>query len=208
MSLLTLKEQIQVYAQKAQKQGLVAGTSGNFSLRAPDGNILITPSGLDYGEMDADDVVVITLDGTVIEGTRRPSSEWPMHAEIYKNMPHVQSVVHTHSPYATAFAVVNEPIPLVLVEMVYFLLGDVRVAPVAVQGTPQVGLGVVEALQGRGACLMQNHGVVSVGNTLPEAFLRAEYTETAAHICLMAKAIGTPVPISEAIVQEMRERMK
>jgi ribulose-5-phosphate 4-epimerase/fuculose-1-phosphate aldolase len=158
--------------------------------------------------MRAEDVVVINLDGTVMEGTRRPSSEWPMHAEIYKHMPHVQSVVHTHSPYATAFAVVNEPIPLVLVEMVYFLLGDVRVAPVAVQGTPQVGLGVVDALQDRGACLMQNHGVVSIGNTLPEAFLRAEYTEAAAHICLMAKAIGTPIPLPDAIVWEMRERMK
>ena len=208
MTLLTYKKQLQLYAQKAQRQGLVAGTSGNFSLRSPDGSILITPSGLDYGEMDADDVVVIDLDGTVIEGTRRPSSEWPMHAEIYKNMPDVQSVVHTHSPYATAFAVINEPIPLVLVEMVYFLLGDVRVAPVAVQGTPEVGLGVVEALRDRGACLMQNHGVVSVGKDLPEAFLRAEYTEAAAKICLMAKAIGTPAPIPEAILQAMRDRMK
>jgi len=203
MVFLDYKQQILEYAQKGYRQNLMAGTSGNISALADDGVIVITPSSIDYIQMTADDVMVIDFDGNILEGPHKPSSEWPMHAEIYKNMPEVRAVVHTHSPYATAFSVINEPIPLVLIEMVYFLRGDVRVAPVATQGTPQVGIGVVQALQGRGACLMQNHGAVSIGKDLPQAYIRTEYTEDAAKICHMAKAIGTPILIPDVMAQEM-----
>jgi len=206
MSFFDYKTQVLEYARKGYRQGLMAGTSGNLSTLSPDGKIVITPSGLDYMAMTADDVMVIEFDGTVVEGTRKPSSEWPMHAEIYKNMPEVRSIVHTHSPYATAFAVINRPIPLVLVEMVYFLLGDVRVAPLALQGTPEVGAGVVAALDGRGACLMQNHGMVSIGKDLAQAFIRAEYTEDAAKICHMAMTIGEPIQIPQEMVRTMLSR--
>ena len=206
MSFFGYKKQVLEYVQKGYAQGLMAGTSGNLSTLSADGKVVITPSGVDYMEMTVDDVMVIELDGTVVEGARRPSSEWPMHAQIYKHIPEVRSIVHTHSPYATAFAVLNRAIPLVLVEMVYFLLGEVRVAPVALQGTPDVGVGVVEALEGRGACLMQNHGAVSIGKDLAQAYLRAEYTEDAAKICHMAMTIGTPTEIPKEMVQQMLGR--
>ena len=203
MVLQDYKQQVLEYAQKGYTQGLMAGTSGNLSALAEDRVIVITPSSMDYMQMTVDDIMVIDLYGKILEGPHKPSSEWPMHAEIYKNMPEVRAVVHTHSPYATAFSVINECIPLVLIEMIYFLRGDVRVAPVASQGTTEVGIGVVEALRGRGACLMQNHGAVSIGKDLPQAYIRTEYTEDAAKICQMARAIGTPILIPDAMAQEM-----
>jgi len=208
MGLYELKKQVLEYAQRAYQSGLMAGTSGNLSVRSEDGKIVITPSGINYITMTVDDVMVITLDGTIIEGPHRPSSEWPMHAEIYKNKPEMRGVVHIHSPYATAFAVVNEPIPLVLIEMVYFLPGGVPVAPVASQGTVSVGVGVVNALQDRAACLMQNHGAIAVGQDLPQAYIRAEYVEDAAKIYHMARTIGTPTLIPDEMVQEMLFRMQ
>jgi len=208
MSLIELKEQVLAYAQRAYTGGLMAGTSGNLSVLSEDGKMVITPSGINYMTMTAEDVMVIELDGTIVEGPHRPSSEWPMHAEIYKNKPEVRSVVHTHSPYATAFAVVNEPIPLILIEMVYFLMSEVPVAPVASQGTVSVGEGVVEALKNSVACLMQNHGAVTIGQDLPQAYIRTEYVEDAAKIYHMARAIGTPTLIPDEMVQEMLSRIQ
>ena len=207
MSLIDLKKQVLEYAQRGYAQGLMAGTSGNLSVRFEKDKLVITPSGINYLTMTERDVMVIDLDGNIIEGPHRPSTEWPMHAEIYKNRPDVDSVVHTHSPYATAFSVINEPIPLVLIEMVLFLLREVPVAPVATQGTPDVGVGVVNALGTDGvACLMQNHGALTVGKTLEEAYIRSEYLEDSAKICHMARAIGTPTVMPEAIVREMQDR--
>ncbi|MCL2843614.1 MAG: class II aldolase/adducin family protein [Oscillospiraceae bacterium] len=206
MRVVDYKKQVLEYAQKAYKQCLMAGTSGNLSVRTQAGHIVITPSGMDYLSMTADDIMVIDLEGRIIEGPHQPSSEWPLHAEIYQRMPEVNGIVHTHSPYATAFAVLNEPIPLVLIEMVTFLRGDVPVAPVATQGASEVGLGVVKAMKGRTACLMQNHGAVTVGENLPQAFVRTEYLEDAAKIYHFAKAIGTPTHVPAEMVQEMLNR--
>jgi len=208
MNLIELKKQILEYAQQAYASGLMAGTSGNLSVLSEDRKIVITPSGINYMTMTAEDAMVIELDGTILEGSHRPSSEWPMHAVIYQNKPEVRSVVHTHSPYATAFAVLNEPIPLILIEMIYSLMGEVPVAPLALQGTVSVGAGVVEALQNSVACLMQNHGTAAVGRDLPEAYIRAEYVEDAAKIYHMARTIGTPTLIPDEMVQEMLFRMQ
>lgn len=203
MNISDSKKQVLEYAQRCMRQGLIAGTSGNLSLLSDAGEIVITPSGVDYMTMTEADIMVINLDGGILEGPHKPSSEWPMHAVVYKSDPAIRSIVHTHSPYATAFAVINEPIPVVLVEMVFFLGGDIRVAPLAVQGTEEVGLGCVEALKGRGACLLQNHGAVTVGKNLPQAFIRTEYAEDAAKIYHMAKAVGTPVHIPESMIQTL-----
>ena len=200
------KTDVMNYAKEAYRRGLMVGTSGNLSACTDDGKIVITPSGIGYETITKDDIMVIDFDGNIIEGAHKPSSEWRMHAEIYKNMPEIHGVVHTHSPYATAFAVINEPIPVILIEMVMFLRGDVRVAPVASQGTAEVGAGAVIALRGRGACLLQNHGAVSIGRDLREAYIRTEYTEDAAKICHKAKTIGTPVLVPDDIIEELLSR--
>lgn len=206
MTASELKAQVLALAQRAYREQLMAGTSGNLSALSCDGKIVITPSAVDYTVMTERDIMVIDLNGAVLEGPHMPSSEWRMHAQIYRHKPEVRAVVHTHSPYATSFAVINKPIPLVLIEMIHFLGGDLRVAPVAVQGSDEVGLNCIPALEGRFACLMGNHGVAAVGKNLDEAYIRAVYAEDAAKITHMALAIGRPVPIPEEIVSIMKGR--
>lgn len=193
------------------RQGLFAGTSGNLSEYDPEtGYMYITPSTYPYEAMTVDDIMVITLDGTIIEGAHRPSSEWRMHAAIYRDMaPDVLTVVHTHSPYATAFAVCQKAVPIILIEMVPFLGGDVPVADFAVPGTDDVGTSAVRALQGRNACLMANHGVLAVGKTLAQAHVRAIYVEDAAKICGIANSMGYGIhTVPDEAVEIMRIRGK
>ncbi len=193
-----MKEQLVKIAQKAYREKLMAGTSGNMSIFCPDqGHLIITPSGYDYEIMEQKDVVVIDLDGYVIEGIHMPSNEWRMHAEIYRHVPRVGAIVHTHSPYATSFAVLHKEIPQTLIEMGVFLKGSVEVSPYAQQGSAQVGMNAVPILSRKNACLMANHGVLAVGSTLEEAYINSVYVEDAAKIYHMACCVGTPVIIED-----------
>ena len=185
------KQAVLRIAKKAYDEKLMAGTSGNMSVFDPkEGLMVITPSSYDYSIMEEHDIVVIDLDGNVIEGHHRPSSEWKMHAEIYKHLPHVGAVVHTHSPYATSFAVTHQEIPVILIEMIPFLKGKLEISIYAEQGSAQVGLNAVPILERKNACLMANHGVVAVGGTIEEAYLNSVYTEDTAKIYQMALASG------------------
>lgn len=180
-------------AKRAWADGLVAGSSGNFSAFDPlSGAMGITPSGLAYDAMTPDDITVITLDGLTVAGAHRPSSEWRLHAAIYEARHDARAVAHTHSPYASAFAVLRESIPCVLIEMQVFLGGTVPCAPYAPVGTYALGRVTADALGHGTACLMANHGAVTVGATLDEAYLRAVYLEDTAKICHLARQIGTP----------------
>lgn len=185
------KQAVLRIAKKAYDEKLMAGTSGNMSVFSPkEGLMVITPSSYDYSIMEEHDIVVADLDGNVIEGHHNPSSEWKMHAEIYKHLPHVEAVVHTHSPYATSFAVTHQEIPVILIEMIPFLKGKLEISAYAEQGSAQVGLNAVPILKRKNACLMANHGVVAVGGTLEEAYLNSVYTEDTAKIYHMALASG------------------
>ena len=137
------------------------------------------------------------IDGTVLEGGLQPSSEWRMHAAIYEKKPGVSAVFHTHSPYATAFAVNRQTIPAVLIEAFAFLGGDIRCADYATPGTREVGLNALPALEGRMGCTLANHGVLAVGKDLQQAYLNAEYVEDVARIYSLARAVGTPVPLEK-----------
>ena len=196
MTKLAFKEDIWKETMACYSEKLFAGTSGNLSLYDPEeGLIYITPSSYPYENMTPHDIMVIKTDGTIVEGRHKPSSEWRLHAAIYKGMPEVRAVVHTHSPYATSFAVNNHEIPVILIEMVPFLGGSVPVAPFALPGTDGVGTGAVEAMtkDGKNGCLMANHGVVTVGASLPQAHIRATYVEDAATIYSHALRNGFPV---------------
>lgn len=183
-------------AKKAYREKLMAGTSGNMSVFIPErGYMIITPSSYDYEIMEEKDMVVTDLEGNMIEGCHRPSSEWRMHAEIYKSLPHVRAVVHTHSPYATSFAVNHQEIPVVLIEMIPFLKGKIEVSAYAKQGRAQVGLNAVEILRRKNACLMANHGVVAVGESVESAYINSVYVEDTAKIYYMALTSGRPVVI-------------
>ncbi len=190
----TLREQVWQAARSARSDGLVTGASGNFSTLAADGErFAITPTALRYETMTVEDIVIVALDGAVVDGARRPSSEWRLHSAIYRRMPKVRSVAHTHAPYASSFAVLNESIPPVLIEMV-LLGGEVPVAPFALPGTDALGIGVAEALVASGcaACLLQSHGAVTVGATMEEAYVRSLYLEDAARIYHLARTVGEP----------------
>lgn len=195
--LTQLKQKVLYTAKQAYEEKLMAGTSGNMSVYEPEQKrIVITPSSYDYRIMEEQDIVVIGLDGTVIDGCHKPSSEWKMHAEIYRHLPHVKAVVHTHSPYATSFAVNHQEIPVILIEMIPFLKGSLEVSDYAEQGSAQVGLNAVPILARKNACLMANHGVVAVGATIEEAYINSVYVEDTAKIYHMALCTGRPVRIS------------
>ena len=181
-------------ARQAYAEGLFSGTSGNLSMRT-DRGMLITPTSVRYETLSPEDIVHLRPDGAVLEGRFAPSSEWRMHAEIYARFPAVGAIVHTHSPHATAFAAANRPIPESLIEMRFFLGGEVPCAAYAPAGTREVGLRCCEVLSGRGGCLMANHGALAVGRDLDEALLRAEYIEDSAKITLLSMQLGGPVPL-------------
>ena len=191
-----LRQEIVDKSLEAFREGLFSGTSGNMScyLREED-LMLITPTSVRYDVMRAEDIVALRLDGTVQEGELQPSSEWRMHAAVYKAYGETNAVFHTHSPYATAFAVVRKSIPAVLIESCIFLGGDIRCADYAAPGTEAVGTNAIPALRDRGGCTLANHGVLAVGKDLAQAYLRAEYIEDVAKIYAYAKAIGEPVAL-------------
>lgn len=190
------------------REKLFVGTSGNLSMRLPGGKgMLITPSNYPYERMTADDLVAIDFEGGPVEGRHEPSSEWRMHAAVYKSRPDAMAVIHTHSPFATSLAVTQERIPIILIEMVPFLGGDVPLADFAVPGTPEVGQRAVEAMAGgRHVCLLANHGVLAVGESLEQAHIRAVYIEDAAQIYLYAKMNGNVNVIQNKYVDMMLGR--
>ena len=185
-------------------RGLVAGTWGNISIRNAIGDrIFITPSGMPYGELTPEDIVVVDAVGNVLEG-KRPSSELPLHLAIYAKRTDVLAIIHTHSLYATACAVAGEGIPPCLEELVQVVGGSVDVARYALPGTNELAQNVVDALGDKTATLLSNHGAVACGPSLKEALLIAELVEKAAHIHVIAHQLGGARRLSDEDVQLMR----
>lgn len=197
--MTSLREEIVNTAQKAYHEGMMAATSGNLSCYdAASGCIAITPSGMDYTIMKPEDIVIIDLDGNVLSG-HKPSSEWKMHAEIYRHLPQYRAIVHTHSPNATAYAVLRREIPCVLVEMLLFLGGSIEVADYAAQGSAAVGTHCLPILSRKPAALLANHGVVTAADSLAQAYTNAVYVEDSAKIVRLAMSTGCPIP---AVIDE------
>lgn len=198
--LLPLREEIVATAQRAYREGFMAATSGNFSCLDKTGQYMaITPSGMAYSVMTPEDIVILDLNGNVIDGQHKPSSEWKMHAEIYRHLPQYRAIVHTHSPNATAYAVLRREIPCVLVEMLLFLGGSIEVADYAPQGSAAVGTNCLPILRRKPACLLANHGVVTAGETLAQAYTNSIYVEDSAKIVRLAMSTGCPIP---AVIDE------
>ena len=198
MSDMNVKQHLIQVTKQAYADKMFAATSGNLSIYDREsGMMYITPGSYPYEIMTAEDIMVIDLDGNILDGPHRPSSEWRMHAAVYRADENVNAIVHTHSPYATAFAINNVRIPVVLYEMVYFLGGDIPLAEGAIPGTPEVGENAVKVLHDRYGCLMANHGALAVGDTLERAYTRAVYIEDAAKAYSLALTHG-PVRVIES----------
>jgi L-ribulose-5-phosphate 4-epimerase len=189
--------------------GLVAWTSGNISGRVPGTDlIVIKPSGVAYADLTPESMVVCDLRGRVVDGELSPSSDTATHAYVYRHLPEVGGVVHTHSPYATAWAAVGEPIPCVITAMADEFGGEIPVGPFALIGSDEIGRGIVATLAGHRspAVLMRSHGVFTVGPTARSAVQAAVMCEDAARTVHLARALGAPAPLAPGQVDALHQR--
>ena len=187
--------------------GLVIWTGGNISQRV-EGGFLIKPSGVMYPELTADAMVLCDLDGNVVEGTRSPSSDTDAHAYVYRNMPEVGGVVHTHSNYACGFAAAEKAIPCVLTAIADEFGGDIPLGPFAIIGDDSIGRGIVETLEGHRspAVLMRQHGVFTIGKSGKDALKAAVMCEDAAKSVSIAMQVGEPKRLSNEVIDSLFNR--
>lgn len=197
MKLQEEREAIVAYCQKMITSRLTTGTGGNISIcNRARGEVAMTPTGIDYFEMKAADVVIMSLSGEIIEGNVKPSSEAEMHLALYKRRDDISAVVHTHSVFATTIACLRWELP-----PVHYLIGfsgkKVPLASYATYGTPELAQNVAKAIGNYNAVLLANHGLVAVGETLSRAFSTAEEIELVSEIYYRTKSIGEPVILSK-----------
>jgi len=188
---------------------LVAWTSGNVSARDPEsGLVVIKPSGVKFPDLTPENMVVVSIEGDVVEGDYKPSSDTASHCLIYREMPHVNGVVHTHSRYATAFSVLGRSIPCVTTAMADEFGGEIPCGGFCLIGGEEIGRIVVDTLRDSRspACLLQNHGVFTVGKNTDEAVKAAVMTEENAAIVWMAMQIGTPLTIAQSDIERLHHR--
>jgi L-ribulose-5-phosphate 4-epimerase len=189
--------------------GLVAWTSGNVSARVPGADLLvIKPSGVSYDELTPDAMVVTDLFGRLVEGDKSPSSDTEAHAYVYRHLPEVGGVVHTHSPYATAWAARGEPIPCAITAMADEFGGDIPVGPFALVGSDAIGRGIVETLAGHRspAVLMRQHGPFTVGRTARAAVKAAVMCEDVARTVHFARQLGDVERLPDHAVDSLHDR--
>lgn len=187
------RQQIIHIGQEIYRQRLVAGTWGNVSCRLdPTKDILITPSGMPYSSLQPQDLVELDREGRITQGHRKPSSEFPLHVQVYQKRPDVAAIVHVHSPWACAYAVAHQPIPMLLEESAQVLGDNVPVARYAQAGSEELAIAACAALgKEHKAVLLANHGLVGLGQDLEEALLVCVIAEKTAMIGLMARSLGT-----------------
>ncbi len=209
--LESLKERVCRLNKELPRWGLVAATSGNVSGRdEATGRVVIKPSGVSYDECRPEDMVVVSLDGEVIEGARRPSVDTATHLYVYRHRADVHGVVHTHSSYATAFAAVGRPIPVCLTAIADEFGGPIPVGEYAPVGEEEIGREIVRAIGGSRAILMKNHGVFTIGETPEAAVKSAIMVEDAARTVWLAMQLGEPgeLPPEEVARAHRRYREK
>jgi L-fuculose-phosphate aldolase len=191
-------------AKQMLADGLVEGTSGNISGRLPSGLVCVTPSSVPYDTMTPDDLVVVDLDGTVVEGTRPPTTEKDLHLAALRRYPELGAVIHTHAVYATMFALAHEPIPAVIEEVVVYLGGDVPCCEYKGTGTAELGEEVAGHLADRGAALLANHGLVTCGPSPEKALRNAALAERTAKIVWGARTMGATIhPLPDKVNRDM-----
>jgi L-ribulose-5-phosphate 4-epimerase len=202
-----LKEEMVNLHLELPKNNLVAWTGGNISARDPEtGYVAIKPSGVLYEDLRPKDMVILDLEGNIIEGDLKPSSDTSSHLYIYRQRSDIGGVVHTHSPYATAFAAVGRPIPVVLTAIADEFGGPIPCSGFALIGDEAIGKIVVESLGSSPAVLLKNHGVFTVGKNAKTAVKVAVMTEDNARTVWLALQIGTPNEIPPKDVAKLHHR--
>jgi len=184
-------------------RGLLAGRDGNVSVRLGPDRVLVTPSGLIKALLTPGDMVEVDFSGRKRRGRRNPTSELDLHLRILTHRPDVGAVVHAHPPAATGFAVAGEEIPANLLPELIFLVGRVPIVPYGTPGTPELGDRVEPYLAEHDGLLLANHGAVTMGRTLDQAWIRMESLEHAARIVVAARTVGEPRPLDAAAVRTL-----
>jgi L-ribulose-5-phosphate 4-epimerase len=204
-----LREEVCALHAQLTRWGLVTWTAGNVSARVPGEDLLvIKPSGVSYDELTPASMVVCDLDGKLVEGDHAPSSDTEAHAYVYAHMPHVGGVVHTHSPYATAWAARGEPIPCSITAMADEFGGDIPVGPFALIGSDAIGRGIVETLSGHRspAVLMRQHGPFTIGADAKAAVKAAVMCEDVARTMHLAQQLGPVDRLPTGAVDSLHDR--
>lgn len=202
-------EEVSELHQELIRWNLVVWTAGNVSQRVPDTDLfVIKPSGVRYQELTPEMMVVCNLEGERVLGDYTPSSDTISHAYVYRHMPHVGGIVHTHSSYATSWACRREPIPPVISMVADEFGGEIPVGPLARVGDDAIGRGIVETLENSPskAVLMANHGVFTIGKDALEAVKAAAMCEEVAKTVHLSKALGDPFPLPQDFIDYMNNR--
>ena len=208
-SIDRLRSEVAALHAELVRYGLVAWTAGNVSARVPGEDLLvIKPSGVSYDELTAESMIVCDLDGNRVEGSLAPSSDTAAHAYVYRELPEVGGIVHTHSTYASAWAARGEPVPCVLTAMADEFGGEIPIGPFALIGDDSIGRGIVSTLDKyrSRAVLMANHGVFTVGATAAAAVKTAVMCEDVARTVHIARQLGNPQPIADDDITRLWER--
>ena len=200
------KEQILEAGLKIYQRGLVAANDGNLSVRVGDNALWVTPTGVSKGSMTEDMLVKVDLDGNLLEGSRKPSSETKMHLRIYQENPDVRAVIHAHPPAATAFACAGLPLDRPIIQEAVVFLGTVPVAPFALPGSQAVADSVAPYCRDYRALLLEYHGAVAWGETMEQAHYRMECLGQLAQVTHPQKPLGCDRVIPEAQVKALEGR--
>lgn len=191
------------------RRELIVGTAGNISARIPGSeNIVITPTAYKSVNIKREDLVIVDMDGNVVEGKRRPSTEIKLHLEIYSKRSDVSAVIHTHSKYASVLAACRRKIPIILDEMVQKLGGEIDVAEYALPGSVKLAENVIEALKDKNAVLLANHGVVSCGRNMAEALENALLVERISEIYVFSQILGGAKTLPTKAIEAQRKIYK
>ncbi|MFD7452936.1 L-ribulose-5-phosphate 4-epimerase [Kitasatospora sp. NPDC059827] len=191
------------------RYNLVVWTAGNVSARVPGEDLLvIKPSGVSYDDLSPENMILCDLDGNVVEGEHAPSSDTAAHAYVYRHLPEVGGVVHTHSTFACAWAARGEAVPCVLTAMADEFGAEIPIGPFALIGDDSIGRGIVDTLRGHRspAVLMQNHGVFTIGKDAKAAVKAAVMCEDVARTVHLSRQLGEPLPIAQADIDSLNFR--
>jgi len=198
-----IAHQLVAVCRRLYEKGFVTATDGNVSVRLPNGNVLTTPTSLNKGKVKETDLVEVTLEGKTVTNDRKPSMELDMHLFIYQQRSVANAVVHAHPIYATGFATARIPLDKHLLPEVVFGLGAIPLARYATPSTKEVAESIAPYVKTSTAILLENHGVVTFGKDLDDAFFKMEKVEHAAHIAFVARLLGGERPLSSADVAKL-----
>lgn len=207
-SILKAKKEIIEVGKRMYDKGYIVASEGNMSIRLGSNKVLVTPGGKNKGELKPKDLVVVDLKGKKVSGSLKPSSELLMHLFVYQKRKEINAAVHAHPPYSLAFASTHLPLAQSLLPEVIIFLGKIPLTPYATPATEEVPLSLSPFIEEHNAFLLENHGVLSLGKDMFEAYSRMEMVEHLAQVCLLGKILGKLAELPEESLDKLEKLEK